>query len=57
MMSQLFNHVLPEPKSYQEEFASIPVPGTLTSDYIKPDKSQFIYVEDGKEVFFSEKLT
>lgn len=40
MMSQLFNHVLPNPTSYQEMFASIPVPGTLTSDYVKPDKTQ-----------------
>ena len=40
MMIQLFNHVLPNPTSYQELFASIPVPGTLTSDYVKPDKTQ-----------------
>ena len=40
MMNLLFHHVIPNSKSYLEEFASIPVPGTLTSEYIKPDKSE-----------------
>ena len=41
MMTQLFNQVLPNPAEYQERFENIPVPATLTSQYVKPNKETF----------------